>query len=108
MHHRSTLRAQTDVPVSVQADGVTFPCRAVDLSPQGVVLEPAAAFAHHDARCVYWLELRLDDRAVRALARPAWRNDQAIAFRFIGLDACDRLTISEHMDRSVKAGNTLH
>lgn len=108
MHHRNTVRAQTDVRVTVHADGVAFPCRAVDLSTDGLVVEPARALSNHTARSVYWLELPLGEAGIVVLARPAWRNGNAVAFRFIDLSECDRLTLAEHMDASLKLGLTLH
>lgn len=108
-HHRSAIRAQTDVPVSVFADGHVFECRAIDLSTQGAVVERADGLLAHEARPFYWLSFAVGQRGVRVLARPAWKSGKRQAFRFILITDPDKLTLAEHMDASSRLwGTALH
>ena len=108
MHRRCSVRAQTDVPVSVYANGSVFACRAVDLSTQGVVIERVPGLDHHDARPFYWMKFGLGDDGVLALARPAWKKGRSQAFRFIEISDADRLTLAEEMDRASRSCLSLH
>ena len=108
MHMRSSLRAQTDVPVDVYADGQVFPCRAVDLSTGGVVIERTDGLVRHDARLVYWLKLPFGDQGIVALARPAWTKGRQQGLRFIEMEPSDRLTLAEAMDETARRGMALH
>ena len=109
MHHRTNVRAQTDVPVDVHADGYVFACRAVDLSTSGVVVERAAGLAHHEARPYYWLRFALGAHGVMTLARPVWSRGKTQAFRFVEMSDEGRLTVAEHMDVATRVfGMALH
>ena len=108
MYHRSSVRVQTDLLVKVHADGYDFACRAVDLSPDGIVIERARGLLAHQARPVFWLELPIGPYGIVTLARPAWDRGAAQALRFIDISHADRLLLAEHMEagRSFVAVNT--
>ena len=109
MHHRTNVRAQTDVPVDIHADGYVFSCRAVDLSTSGVVVERAAGLEHHEARPFYWLRFALGAHGVVTLARPVWKRGMTQAFRFVEMSDEGRLTVAEHMDVASRVfGMALH
>jgi hypothetical protein len=108
MHRRSSVRVETDVSVTVYADGYTFECRAVDLSPDGVVIERTDGLCAHATRPFFWLKFPFGDHGVVALARPAWSRGKSQALRFIELGEHERLTLAEHMDEAAKSGRLLH
>lgn len=102
MHHRSALRAQADLPVTVYADGYVFDCRTADVSTQGMRLASVGGLAHHTARPVYLIEFPFDSGSALAIARPAWWRGGEAAFHFVAMSDCDRLSIAERMDASRK------
>ena len=110
MRRRTTVRAQTDLVVEVLTDGVMFPCRAVDISTDGAVIECHPRFLERAPRLLHWLRIHVPGQAeaVVVLARPAWRVGRSQAFRFVKVDELDRLTLAETMDQSARQGFALH
>ena len=101
---RKSLRAQTDIPVDIVADGFTFSCRAIDISPYGAMIERVAGLEHHDSRPFYWFRFRMAGERVLTLARPVWRHGKRQGFRFVEIADSSRLTIAEHMDAMSRRG----
>ncbi len=108
LSRRTSLRAQTDIPVDLVADGLTFSCRTLDISPYGALIERATGLDGHDVRPFFWMRFRVRGERVLALARPAWRDGNKQAFRFIEISDASRLTLAEHMDDMRRSGMTLH
>lgn len=109
MRRRSTVRAQTDLVVDLIADGVMFPCRAVDISTDGAVVECHPRFLERAPRMLQWLRIHVpNEPALMLLARPAWRVGRSQAYRFVKVDELDRLTLAEAMDASARRGFALH
>lgn len=106
-HFRSTPRAQADLPITVFADGYEFACRTVDLSTHGMRVAALGGLAHHAARPFYLVEFPLFAGSAVALARPAWWQDGEAAFRIVAMADCDRLSLAEQMDASMKSGLAL-
>jgi hypothetical protein len=108
MMRRSSVRAQTDLPVAVYADGFVFDCRATDISTSGVVIERARGLDSHEARPFYWLKFSIGAEGVLALARPVWNRGRTQALKIVEIAECDRLSIAEHMDSCSRQGMVLH
>ena len=109
MDRRLAARAQVDFPVSALVDGHRHPCRAVDLSPTGMVLHRAAGLSGRAMAIVTPFELHLGSgRPIRMRGRPVWGQDNLIAVRFVVMNDADRLTIAEHLDRRVRNHEPLH
>ena len=109
LHHRTNVRAQTDVPVDVHADGFVFSCRAVDVSTTGALIDRAPGLEHHEARPFYWLRFGVGAHGVMTLARPVWKRGLTQAFRFVEMSDEGRLTLAEHMDVAHRLfGRALH
>ena len=108
MHFRNAPRAQADLATTVYADGYYFACRTVDLSIGGMRLASLGGLTHHAARPFYLVEFLFDAGAAVALARPAWWQAGEAAFRIISMADCDRLSLAEQLDSSVKNGLALY
>ncbi|MFO0661997.1 MAG: PilZ domain-containing protein [Polyangiaceae bacterium] len=104
LSRRRSLRAQTDIPVDLVADGITFSCRTLDISPYGALIERVTGLDGHDARPFFWLRFKVRGERVLALARPTWRDGLKQAFRFIEISDASRLTLAEHMDDMRRTG----
>lgn len=109
MHHRSSLRAQADVPVTVYADGYAFEGRTLDLSTRGMRFTANPGLVYHAARPFFVVKLAFatDAPPATALARTAWWNEREAAFYFISMGETDRLSVAEKMDDSVRHGLAL-
>ncbi|MFT3773660.1 MAG: PilZ domain-containing protein [Minicystis sp.] len=109
MERRISSRAQVDVPICALVDGFRHACRAVDLSPTGMVVERPRALLSRDLPQVSPFELYLGEgRPIRARARPVWSRDRLVAVRFVWMNDADRLTIAELLDRKVRLHEPLH
>jgi hypothetical protein len=98
MERRGGLRAACDAPVSAFVDGFRHPCRAVDLSPTGMLYERSRSLGLREPYELNAYELRLGDRRIRVRARTVWTRDRLCAVRFVVMNDVDRLTIAEHID----------
>jgi hypothetical protein len=82
--------------MTLQRDGRSVRCRAVDLSTTGALIR-------HDAirawPMVQHVDLALGDKRVRAMARTVWCFGELQGVRFVGLSDVDKLEIAEHIDR---------
>jgi hypothetical protein len=109
MERRIGSRAQVDLPVRAFVDGFSHACRAVDLSPSGMVLERSKSLAVRTPFELTALELRLAGaRPIRVRARTVWSQERLQAVRFVVMHDVDRLTIAEHLDRMVRLREPLH
>ncbi|WP_437294740.1 PilZ domain-containing protein [Sorangium sp. So ce426] len=109
MDRRQGARAQVDFPVSALVDGHRHRCRAIDLSPTGMVVERAPALAGRALPAVTPFELDLGvGRPIRLRARPVWDRDNLLAVRFVVMSDADRLTIAEHLDQRAHRHQPLH
>lgn len=109
MERRISSRAPVDVPVSALVDGFRHACRALEISPTGMLIERARLQANRDLPMLSPFEIHLDgDRPIRARARPVWIKDRLAAVRFVWMSDADRLTIAEMLDRKVRLGERLH
>jgi hypothetical protein len=109
MDRRHGARAQVDFPVSALVDGHRHRCRAIDLSPTGMVVERSPALAGRALAAVTPFELQLGaQRPIRLRARPVWDRDNLVAVRFVVMSDADRLTIAEHLDHRTRLRQPLH
>jgi hypothetical protein len=108
MERRISSRAQVDVPICALVDGFRHACRAVDLSPTGMVVERSRALASRELPQVSPFELYLGGRPIRARARPVWSRDRLVAVRFVWMNDVDRLTIAELLDKKARLREPLH
>ena len=70
MERRIASRAQVDVPICAFVDGFRHECRAVDLSPSGMVVEVSRGLGRRALPQVNPLEIYLGgDRPIRTRAR---------------------------------------
>lgn len=99
MDRRHASRAQVDLPFHLMFDGHRHLCRAIDLSPSGMVFEPTRSLSQRNLGALCAFELFLGGRRIRARARSVWSKDGMQAVRFVALPDVDRLTIAEHLDR---------
>lgn len=108
MERRFSSRARVDVPICALVDGYRHACRAVELSPTGMLVERSAALVERDLPQVSPFEIFLGSRPIRARARPVWSRDRLLAVRFVWMNDVDRLTIAELLDRKVRLCEPLH
>ena len=99
MERRGGQRAACDAPLSAFVDGHRHPCRAVDLSPTGMLYERSRSLGLREPYEINAYELRLGDARIRMRARTVWTRDRLCAVRFVVMNDVDRLTIAEHIDR---------
>src|SRR3954470_18665834 len=103
MERRISSRAQVDVPICALIDGFRHECRALDLSPTGMVFERSRALAGRQLAQTSPFEIYLpDSRPIRARARPVWGKQRLLAVKFVMINDVDRLTIAELLDRKVR------
>jgi hypothetical protein len=110
MERRWGLRGQVDLPAIQYMDGFSHPCRVVDISARGLVVQRPKVLAERPSRLMYRLELPLDggERKIQALARPVWTEGLLQAMRYVGVGEVDRLEIAELIDRLGRQGAVLH
>jgi PilZ domain len=109
MDRRQGARAQVDFPVSALVDGHRHRCRAIDISPTGMVVERAPALVGRALPAVTPFELDVGAaRPIRLRGRPVWDRDNLLAVRFVVMSDADRLTIAEHLDRKIRLREPLH
>jgi hypothetical protein len=109
MERRIGSRAQVDLPVSAFVDGFEHHCRAVDISPTGMVVERTRSLAARTLSTLTALELDLGEaRPIRVRARTVWSRDRLQAVRFVVMNDVDRLDIAEHLDRMARLREPLH
>jgi len=109
MERRISSRAQVDVPICALVDGFRHECRAVDLSPTGMVFERTRVLAGRELSQLNPFEIFLaGSRPIRARARSVWSRDRLLAVRFVMMSDADRLTIAEMLDRKTRLHEALH
>lgn len=109
MERRISLRAQVDVPICALVDGFRHACRAVDLSPAGMVFEQTRALAARHLAQVAPFEIHLPGgRPIRARGRRVWGDGRLLAVKFVVMNDADRLTLAELLDRKVRLREPLH
>ncbi len=109
MERRIGSRAQVDLPCAAFVDGFKHDCRAVDISPTGLVVERTRSLATRDLSTITAMELKLGgERPIRVRARPVWSRDRLQAMRFVVVSDVDRLTIAEHLDKMSRLREPLH
>jgi hypothetical protein len=108
MERRISSRAQVDVPIYALVDGFRHDCRAVDLSPTGMVVQRSASLASRHFAQVSPFEIHLGPRPIRVRARPVWSQERLLAVRFVWMNDVDRLTIAEMLDRKARLREPLH
>ena len=109
MERRSAARMMVDVPAWCFLDGFRHPCRAVDLSATGMMVERTRSLAEREMPSLGAWELHLPARRpIRVRARPVRSDGRLLAVRFVVMHDVDRLTIAEHADRLSRTPGTLH
>jgi hypothetical protein len=109
MERRSNLsRARVDLPAFAFVDGHRHACRAVDLSPRGMVVARPHALRERQLEGLGAYELLLGARPIRARTRAVWSNGDLLAVRFVSVNDVDRLNIAEHIDRLRRLREELH
>jgi len=108
MERRNGSRAQVDLPIRAIIDGHRHHCRAIDLSPHGMVFERTRALRNRTLLDLNAFEIYLDGRPIRTRARNVWSKDGLQAVRFVTMHDVDRLTIAEMLDTMSRARAVLH
>jgi hypothetical protein len=108
MERRISSRAQVDVPICALVDGYRHACRAIDLSPTGMLVDRTRELSERALHLVSPFEIFLGQRPIRARARPVWSQDRLVAVRFVWMNDVDRLTIAEMLDRKARLREPLH
>mgnify|MGYP000045813242 FL=1 len=109
MERRISSRAQVDLPVAALIDGFRHECRAVDLSPGGMVFLRSRGLVSRELSDLSPFELRLEGgQIIRARGRSIWRKDRLQAVRFVWMHDVDRLQIAEHLDALARKQHPLH
>jgi len=108
LERRISPRAQTDLPVSALVDGFWHNCRAVDISPTGMVLERTNSLARRLMRQLNAVALWLGHGPLTSYARTVWTKGRFMALRFVVMSDVDRLTIAEELDRKTRLHEPLH
>jgi hypothetical protein len=103
---RLGARASTKFSVFLIAGDRRFRARTVELSTTGVVLD----FRHSEQPTIeglQTLELVVPGlgRPIRTLARPVRKVGKYDAFEFLSIQAIDRLSLAEHLDREKRLGS---
>lgn len=100
MQLRAGLRAPTNFPVVAGTGRRRRECRAVELSPSGIVLERGIELVERAMPLVERIEMRLPERLrpLIAWARPIWARGAYQALKFVGASDADRLSLAEHLD----------
>lgn len=96
------------MPTYALVDGFRHTCRAIDLSPTGMVVDRSSALAARDLPQVSPFEIHLGPRPIRARARPVWTRGSLLAVRFVWMNDADRLTIAELLDQKMRLREPLH
>ncbi|HET9932894.1 MAG TPA: hypothetical protein VFQ35_19455 [Polyangiaceae bacterium] len=107
MQLRGGLRAPTNFPVVAGTGRQRRECRAVELSPSGIVLASTDA-GERPMPLVVRIEMRLPERLrpLIAWARPIWARGEYQALKFVGASDADRLSLAEHLDLQQLRGFT--
>jgi hypothetical protein len=108
MERRLASRAQVDVPICAFVDGFRHECRAVDLSPSGMIVELSRTLRRRALPMVNPFEIHLGGRPIRTRGRSVWARERFHAVRFVAMSDADRLTIAELLDRKARLGEALH
>ena len=108
MERRIGSRAQVDFPVSAFVDGFRHSCRAIDISPTGMLVQRTRSLAERGVSQLAALELCLGPRAMRMRARTVWSRGRLHAVRFVVMEDVDRLSIAEHLDEVARRHGMLH
>jgi hypothetical protein len=108
MERRISCRAQVDVPVCALVDGFRHECRAVDLSPLGMVFERTRTLASREMPGLNPFEITLGGAQIKTRARSVWSRARLLAVRFVVMNDADRLTIAELLDRKMRLREPLH
>lgn len=109
MRARAGLRTRTDFRVITHAGKERRECRAIELSPSGIILDRGYEVATRPVPFVLRIELRLPERLrpLFAWARPIWCSGTQQALRFVGASDADRLSLAEHLDLQCLRGAEL-
>jgi hypothetical protein len=109
MERRTSLRMRVDVPIAAFVDGHRHECRAVDLSPAGMVIErPRGLLGRPLAQLTPFEILLPNARPIRTRARPVWDRDRLSALKFVAMSDADRLVLAELLDRKARLREPLH
>src|SRR5688500_12783938 len=109
MERRTGARAHVDFPLSAFLDGVRHECRAIELSPRGMVIEWPQSFSDRAATPIGAFELHVTGvRPIRLRARTVWGRQRLQGLRFVWIHDTDRLAIAELLDDLVRIGEPLH
>ena len=109
MRARAGLRTRTDFRVIAHVGKQRSECRAVELSPSGIILDRGFDVGARPMPFVLRVELRLPERLrpLFAWARPIWARGTQQALRFVGASDADRLSLAEHLDFQSLRGTEL-
>lgn len=100
------LRAKTTFPLVFCEGPHVAHCRAVELSPSGIVVDRGRELSEREQRALFKLELFLPNagRPVRVLAKLARHvAGTTYALKFVLVADVDRLSLMEHIDREQQA-----
>lgn len=97
---RLGMRVHTDFPVVVHDGNLESHCRAIEVSPVGVLLDRGHEVTQRDDRILLTLELMLPERArpIYALVRPVRSEGSLQAMHIVEMSDADQLSLAEHID----------
>ena len=109
MERRTGSRAQVDLPVGAFVDGFRHTCRAVEISPRGMLVQRGKRLVGRGLRGVCRMDLHLEaGREIHLRGRTVWSDGPLQAVRFVVMDDVDRLDIAEHLDALARQARPLH
>lgn len=102
---RLALRARTDFPVRAHEGSFTTHCRAIELSPTGILVDRGRATEGLHPGTLLELDLELPGRApLHTYARAVWAFGTQQALKFLAMADADRLSLAEYVDRLAREG----
>jgi hypothetical protein len=101
MHSRISERFEINLPVWVSAQGFSYRCQTLNLSPYGVAVDRQAELLRHEDIPVYWLRFHLLGHYLVTLAQPTWSQGRHQGYRFLELSSCDRILLAETIDSAL-------
>lgn len=108
MERRIGSRGQVDFPVRTLVDGFWHDCRAIDISPTGMVFSRTPSLARRRPQMLNAVTVGIGEAPIPACARTVWSKGRLVAVRFVVMHDVDRLDIAEHLDKKRRLREPLH
>jgi hypothetical protein len=101
MERRKNQRQRMEFPLNHYVDGLPYPCKGLDLSWEGVLMERIAD--NEDPSHLTTIEIILPDGSgtIWVWARKVWSNCRVQAMRFVGMDAQDGFLLEQFLTPTI-------